>query len=145
MNITYRQMQEEDIQKVIPLFMEYWNATGDKWTPELVYRRIFQVLGAPDSYCMIAEGDHTSVGFAMGRFEIFPDLTIYHLVEIVVASEFQRQGIGTSMMTALEERVRALGAASIQLYAVNDAMHEHFYGKLGYKNAEHLRIKAKRL
>ena len=37
MTITYRQMQKEDIAKVTPLFIEYWNGTGDEWTPELVY------------------------------------------------------------------------------------------------------------
>ena len=55
MNITYRQMQKEDIAKITPLFIEYWNETGDEWTPELVYSRVWQVLGSPDSYCMIAE------------------------------------------------------------------------------------------
>lgn len=33
MNITCRQMQKEDIAKVTPLFIEYWNGTGDEWTP----------------------------------------------------------------------------------------------------------------
>ena len=74
MNITYRQMQKEDIAKVTPLFIEYWNGTGDEWTPELVYSRVWQVLGSPDSYCMIAEDGENVIGFAMGRFETFYDL-----------------------------------------------------------------------
>ena len=40
MNITYRQMKKEDIAKVTPLFIEYWNGTGDEWTPKLVYSRV---------------------------------------------------------------------------------------------------------
>lgn len=47
MNITCRQMQKEDIAKVTPLFIEYWNGTGDEWTPKLVYSRVWQVLGSP--------------------------------------------------------------------------------------------------
>ena len=43
MNITYRQMQKEDIAKVTPLFIEYWNGTGDEWIPILVYSRVWQV------------------------------------------------------------------------------------------------------
>ena len=66
MNITYRQMQKEDIAKVTPLFIEYWNGTGDEWTPALVY-------------------------------------------------------------------------------SVNDEMHEHFYGKLGYGNAANLNFRVIRL
>ena len=145
MNITYRQMQEEDIAKVIPLFIEYWNGTGDEWTPELVYRRVWQVLGSPDSYCMIAEKGVKTAGFAMGRFETFYDLTAYNLVEIIVASEYQQSGVGTEMMSELERRVGQLGAAMVQLVSVNDEMHNHFYGKLGYKDATNLKLKSKLL
>lgn len=136
-------MQKEDIAKAIPLFIEYWNGTGDEWTPELVHRRIWQVLGSPDSYCIIAEnGDH-AIGFAMGRFETFYDLTAYNLVEIIVASEYQKSGIGTRMMAELEGRVKEMGAAMVQLVSVSDEMHEHFYGKLGYRDATNLKLKAK--
>ncbi len=31
----------------------------------------------------------------------------------------------------------------VQLLAVNDEMHRHFYGKLGYKDAANLVIKGK--
>lgn len=143
MDITLRQMYKEDIEKVIPLFIEYWNGTGDKWTPKLVYRRVWQVLGSPDSYCMIAEDGDIAVGFAMGRFETFYDLTAYNLVEIIVASEYQRTGVGTKMMTELEHRVKEMGAAMVQLEAVNDEMHENFYGKLGYADATNLKLKSK--
>ena len=143
MNITYRQMHKEDIAKVTPLFIEYWNGTGDEWTPEHVYRRVWQVLGSPDSYCMIAEDDGRAAGFAMGRFETFYDLTVYNLVEIIVASEYQKGGIGTKMMKELEGRVKEMGAALVQLVCVNDEMHEHFYGKLGYGDAKNLKLKSK--
>ncbi|MBR2445962.1 MAG: GNAT family N-acetyltransferase [Clostridia bacterium] len=143
MNITYRQMQKEDIAKVTPLFIEYWNGTGDEWTPELVYSRVWQVLGSPDSYCMIAEDGENVIGFAMGRFETFYDLTAYNLVEIIVASEYQKSGIGTKMMAELEEEVKEMGAAMVQLISVNDEMHEHFYGKLGYGDATNLKLKSK--
>lgn len=143
MNITYRQMHKEDILSVTPLYTEYWNGTGDKWTTELVYRRIWQVMGSPDSYCIIALNGSDIVGFAIGRFETFYDLTAYNLTEIIVASEYQNRGIGTDMMAELERRVKAMGGAMIQLCSVNDDSHEHFYGKLGYKNASNLNLKSK--
>lgn len=40
MNITFRQMNKDDISVVTPLFVEYWNGTGDNWTTELVYCRV---------------------------------------------------------------------------------------------------------
>lgn len=141
--VTYRQMQKDDIQRVIPLFIKYWNSTGDDWTPELVYSRVWQVLGSPDSYCMIAEDGEQVVGFAMGQMETFNDLAAYNLSEIIVAMEYQNKGFGTRMMAELESRVKQLGASMIQLKSVNDDLHEHFYGKLGYNDASNLKLKSK--
>lgn len=143
MDIKYRQMQKEDIEKAVPLFVEYWKGEGDEWTPERVYSRIWQVLGSPDSYCMVAEEGENMVGFAMGRFESFYDLTAYNLVEILVASKYQKVGIGTKMLSELEGRVKEMGAAMVQLTSVNDQMHEHFYGKAGYSDASNLKLKSK--
>ena len=136
-------MQKEDIHKVIPLFIQYWNSLGDQWTDEQVYRRIWQVLGSPDSYCLMAFEGENVVAFAMGRMETFFDLTAYNLVEIVVAKNYQNKGIGTQVMLELEKRVKQLGVSLIQLSAVNDDMHEHFYGKLGYKNTTSMNSKGK--
>lgn len=145
MELTYRQMQPDDIAKVTPLYMEYWNGTGDAWTPALVRRRIWQVLDEPDSYCLIVEAGEEVVGFAMGRFETFSDLTAYDLVEVVVAAAYQNSGIGTRLMVELESRVKELGAAMIQLVSVPDEHHEHFYHKLGYRDATNLTLKVKQL
>ncbi|MBQ2894717.1 MAG: GNAT family N-acetyltransferase [Clostridia bacterium] len=143
MSVTYKIMQKEDIDSVIPLFIEYWNGTGDQWTYDLVYKRIWQVLGSPDSYCLMAFEGENVVAFAMGRMETFFDLTAYNLVEIVVTKNYQNKGIGTQMMLELEKRVKQLGVSLIQLSAVNDDMHEHFYGKLGYKNTTSMNSKGK--
>lgn len=145
MNITYRQMKIEDIEKVIPLFIEYWNSTGDKWTYNTTYRRIRQVVDSYDSYCMLAFCNNEIVGFAMGRFETFFDLTAYDLAEIIIASKYQNKGIGTSFMTVLEQNVKQMGASMVQLLSVNDELHKHFYGKLGYNDCKNLKIKAKSL
>ena len=91
---------------------------------------------------MAFEGENV-VAFAMGRMETFFDLTAYNLVEIVVTKNYQNKGIGTQMMLELEKRVKQLGVSLIQLSAVNDDMHEHFYGKLGYKNTTSMNSKGK--
>ncbi len=143
--LTYKQMEKEDIEKVIPLFTEYWNGTGDNWTPKLAYRRIWQVLGSPDSYCIMANDGENIVGFAMGRFETFCDLTAYNLVEIIVAKGCQNQGVGTNIMKELEYRVGEMGADIIQLECIGDEMHEHFYKKCGYKDSVNIKLKSKRL
>lgn len=75
--------------------------------------------------------------------ETFSDLIAYNLEEIILAAEYQNRGIGSHMMKHLEHQVKSLGAAMVQLKCVNDEMHQHFYGKLGYYDAANLRLKAR--
>lgn len=130
----YRIMEVADIDLVMPLYIDYYNAQGDDWTPEIVRRRIWQVLGSPDSLCLLALEGESVVGFAMGRFEQFYDLVAYNLVEILIAGPCQNRGLGTQLMQELERRVKASGASLVQLMAVSDEAHDRFYGRLGYQN-----------
>ncbi len=144
--MTYRAMEEDDIERIIPLYMEYYNGTeGGGWTWQTTHKRIHQVFGREDSYCMVLEEAGELVAFAMGYFEQYDDGFAYDLIEIVVAASWQKKGIGTRFMHELEERVREMGAMLIQLNSVNDDFHEHFYGKLGYGDASNFVLKTKML
>lgn len=143
--VTFKRMFKEDIPSVTPFFVENWNSTGDNWTEELAYRRIWQVVGSPDSYSIVAEEDGNAIGFAMGRFETFSDLTAYNLAEIVVAKDWQNKGIGTIILEELQRCVKGEGAKLFLLDSANDAMHEHFYGKLGFKDVTNFKPKVKQL
>ncbi len=144
MKTQYREMAEYDIEKVVPLYIEYYNNKEDgEWTAETTYKRIHQVWSREDSYCLILEDNGTVIGFAMGYFEQYDDCFAYDLVEIVVSTKLQNQGVGTKFMNELEKRIKEKGAMLIQLQAVNDNHHNHFYGKLGYKDATNLTLKTK--
>ena len=142
--MQYRIMTEDDIQKIVPLYIEYYNNNEDgNWTQETTYKRIHQVWSHEDSYCLILENNEIILGFAMGYFEQYDDCFAYDLVEIVLSTKLQNQGIGTQFMNELEKQVKEKGAMLIQLQAVNDDHHNHFYGKLGYKDAKNLILKTK--
>ena len=144
--MIYRLMTEEDIERVIPLYIEYYNEKENgEWTEQTTYKRIHQVLGREDSYCLLLEDDGEIIAFAMGYFEQYDDCFAYDLIEIVVTVGHQNKGIGTEFMRELEAGAKEQGAMLIQLSAVNDALHEHFYGKLGYQNASNLVLKTKML
>ena len=142
--MTYRNMTEADIFSVIPLYIEHYNTYEEgQWTEETVYKRIHQVWSHEDALCLIAEEKNGICGFAMGHFEQYDDLKAYDLVEIVIVHDLQNQGLGTEFMLELERRVKALGGAMIQLEAVNDDMHNRFYGKLRYQDCSNLILKSK--
>lgn len=142
--MIYRLMTENDIQSVIPLYIEYYNGKEDaEWTEQTTEKRIRQILLKPDSYCLIAENKHDIIAFAIGYFEQYDDCFAYDLVEVVVKTNLQNQGIGSGFMNEIEKRVKEKGAMLIQLQAVNDKHHNHFYKKLGYKNCSNLVLKSK--
>lgn len=142
--MQYKLMDEADISLIVPLYIEYYNKKEDgEWNENTTYKRIHQVWSREDSYCLIMLENQKIVAFSMGYFEQYDDGQAYNLVEIVVGTKYQNKGIGTVFMRELEARVKEMGAMSIQLEAVNDQHHEHFYGKLGYKNASNFVLKCK--
>lgn len=144
--MLYQVMTEEDIGRIIPMYLEQYNVYDDGcWTEETVYRRIHQIWAIEDSYCLLAEENGTVAGFLIGYFKQFDDLKLYHLEEIVIAHGRQGKGLGTELMRELEYRVKELGGAMISLDAVNDEQHERFYGKLGYGNVKNFVPKTKTL
>lgn len=142
--MNYRIMTEADISSVIPLYIDHYNThDGGEWTEKTVCKRIHQVWSHEDALCLIAENGNGICGFAMGHFEQYDDLKAYDLVEIVIAYKYQNQGLGTDFMLELERWVKRLGGAMIQLQAVNDEMHNHFYGQLHYQDCNNLILKSK--
>ena len=137
-------MSKEDINNVVPLYIEYYNNNEDaEWTTETPFKRIHQVWSREDSYCLIWENKNGIVAFAIGYFEQYDDCFAYDLVEIVVTTQLQNKGYGTVFMKQLEDCIKKEGAMLIQLQSVNDDLHNHFYGKLGYKDASNLVLKTK--
>lgn len=89
------------------------------------------------------EKDDSALGFAMGYFKQYDDNIGYTLEEIIIAYEYQNQGIGSTFLHELEQRVKDKGASCVELQAVNDEQHEKYYGKAGYNNAKNFVMKVK--
>lgn len=144
--MEYRPFTLEDLPRTAKLYVDYYNAYEDgEGTIETTTKRIHQVMTREDAFGLLLEDQGRLLGFAMGYFEQYDDCQAYDLIEIVVAGERQNQGLGTAFMRELERRVREKGAMLIQLQSVNDAKHEHFYDKLGFKDAKNLVLKTKML
>ncbi len=139
-----REIAVKDIASVLPLYISYYNELeGGCWTEATAGKRIHQVLSMEDSYGLILESGGTVIGFAMGYFKQYDDIIGYALEEIVIAAEHQNKGYGSALLKELELRVCKKGAACVELQAVADERHEHYYGKAGYHNAANFIMKAK--
>lgn len=145
--MEYRPFTLEDLPQTAKLYVDYYYNTYEdgEGTIETTTKRIHQVMTREDAFGLLLEDKGKLLGFAMGYFEQYDDCQAYDLIEIVVAGERQNQGLGTAFMQELERQVRERGAMLIQLQSVNDEKHEHFYDKLGFKNAKNLVLKTKML
>lgn len=142
--LEYKEFTLADIPRVVSLYVAYYNTYEEgEWTQETTTKRIRQVMTREDAFGLLLEEDGRLLGFAMGYFEEYADCAAYDLVEIVIAGEEQDRGLGTAFMEELERQVKARGGAMVQLQSVNDGKHAHFYGKLGYQDAESLVLKCK--
>ncbi|MBP3610900.1 MAG: GNAT family N-acetyltransferase [Lachnospiraceae bacterium] len=140
-----KEMNIEDIDLVLPLYMEYYNKYEDGcWTEATAKKRIKQVLTIDDSFSLIMKDDNDIVcGFAMGYFKQYDDIVGYTLEEIVIAYQYQKKGLGSFLLAALESKIKEAGASCMELQAVSDEMHERFYGKAGFANARNFVLKVK--
>lgn len=129
-------MNVEDIYKVLDLYINYYNKVeGSSWNEKTAYKRIHQVISMEDSFSLIAQDKTKTLGFVMGYFKQYDDIIGYTLDEIVIDYKFQNRGYGTALVKRLENYVKDMGASCVELKAVNDKMHDNFYGKIGYQDS----------
>ena len=139
-----RKIEVSDISSMLPVYISYYNNQENScWTEITAGKRIHQVLSMEDSYGLIMKDNNTTVGFAMGYFKQYDDIKGYTLEEILIATEYQNRGYGSIVLKELEMQVRKNGAACIELQAVADEQHEHYYGKSGFHNAKNFVMKVK--
>lgn len=139
MSVTYRQMQKEDIAKALPIFAEHLNETDIHWSDTLAQSHVKQMIDLPTSFCLLAEDDHSPVGFAVGRFDDTNGLKAYVLTALYVSPEYCEQGIAKVILQELESKVKESGAAAILLELSSDNAYERAFEELGYNTA--LKIK----
>ena len=137
-------MNVEDIYKVLDLYINYYNKVeGSSWNKKTAYKRIHQVISMEDSFSLIAQDKNKTLGFVMGYFKQYDDIIGYTLEEIVIDYKFQNRGYGTALVKRLENYVKDMGASCLELKAVNDKMHDNFYGKIGYQDSSSFTDKVK--
>lgn len=142
--MNYKKLDQQNLDLVVKNYIDYYNQHEEScWTYEKAYKRIHQVMTMEDAMCLVQYKDDEPVGFLMGYYKEYDDLTAYCLEEIVIFSRYQNQGYGTQFIQKLEEIITAHGANHLELLSVNDEHHMHFYGKLGFYLGNNLTLMAK--
>lgn len=139
------EMSIDDVKSVLPIYIEHYNKYENScWTEAAAEKRIGQVLKIEDAFSLMMKDESgNTIGFAMGYFKQYDDLVAYTLEEIVISHNLQNKGYGSILLNELEHRVKEKGGAGIELQAVKDEMHERYYAKAGYFDAENFAMKCK--
>ena len=53
MNPTYIPFQENHLDDLIKFYMDYYNANGGKWTYEITYKRLHQIVTMENSLVLL--------------------------------------------------------------------------------------------
>lgn len=87
----------------------------EQWSPEKAKRYLSELLDMPGALCVVAELEDEVVGAAFCRLRTWYSGSELYIEEIFVQTEYQRRGIGGSMLSFLEEYAMENGIGSIAL------------------------------
>ena len=87
-------------------------------------------LSLPGSICLVAERDDSIVGFILASAQS----SEAHLITLDVLAHYRRRGLGSLLLTTLEQRCAAAGVRATELEtATNNEPAIAFWQKHGYR------------
>lgn len=135
---VYKNFEEKDLDVLINFYIDYYNAEGGKWTYDIAYKRIHQIVTMEDSIVILQYDNEMLVGFAMGYLKHFDDSVGFFLEEILIHSAFQNRGYGTALLSHLKKEVHKKNCRWIELLTTTGELHQQFYRKNGYTQSKNL-------
>lgn len=133
--IKIQYIVKEDLQEIRDLFIiefnkEPWN---DKWEESRAYHRLNDLYQHPRFVGLVCVLEERIVGVAMGYLEYWYEGYHYNLKEIFIDTTVQGKGIGSKLLSALEEDLKDRDVRSIELMTLNAQKTLKFYEKNKYE------------
>ena len=124
-------VSEEILKLYVKSFrMEPWN---EEWTLDMAYMRINDYLQNPMAIGYEAHQDGTIVGFLMGYMTSYLGVKEFHIQDFVISVDFSRMGLGSKMLSLVQQDVKRRGIEAINLLTLRDPRTVGFYNKNGYE------------
>ncbi|PSQ50918.1 N-acetyltransferase [Halobacteriales archaeon SW_6_65_15] len=131
----------EDISTIRSLAREAWTEAYSDAVPESVIEdavsewyaeeTMTRIIGDDEQVCLVAtDDDGQIVGFSHGA----TDNGVGDVLRLYVAPDRWHEGIGTDLLEAMEERLREMGAETVQAMVLADnEMGNAFYEERGFE------------
>jgi aminoglycoside 6'-N-acetyltransferase I len=131
LKIIQGNVSEEILELYVKSFrMEPWN---EEWTLGMAGMRINDYLQNPMAIGYEARQDGIIVGFLMGYMTSYLGVKEFHIQDFVISVDFSRMGLGSKMLSLVQQDVKRRGVEAINLLTLRDPRTEGFYNKNGYE------------
>ena len=142
MSLTIREATVADLPALVPLHLKTWRDTYEGLLSEKdlngptyeirerQWRSNFEIKDGSWFCFVVEDGDGQIVGFAVGRPSDHPDFA-GELNKIYLLQEYQRQGLGSSLVGHVVRRFLSQGITSMWVYADGRNPSCRFYEALG--------------
>ncbi len=127
LHLTIRRARPEDMPQVVALeriaFIDPWD--------ESTLRESLDVF--PETF-FVAQNNGSLAGFVAAGLEDTGDELYGHIMNVAVAPEYRRLGVGKRLIHRLEQEFMLMGASGIQLEVrITNTGAQEFYRYLGYR------------
>ena len=135
MQCRFVQLTKENILHFSDLYASVFNAApwNDGWSVAAVAERFESFSKYPTFFGVGHIMDETPSGLAFGWSERWVDDWHFHLKEMCVAPNAQRQGFGGKLLSELEQRLIGQGIGRVFLETGKSTPARNFYEKQGYR------------
>lgn len=145
--IVVTPFSEEHLDAATQVFIQAF--AGDPWNELWPFssarRRVSDIVRAPGFVGVASFRGRDLVGFVLGRTEAYLDEEHFFLQEMCVLPELQGQGIGTTMLRHLHQRLVVAGCKQAYLLTARESGAERFYLQNGYRSARRTSLLVLRL
>ncbi|GAB4268176.1 MAG: hypothetical protein Kow0029_03340 [Candidatus Rifleibacteriota bacterium] len=139
MKFSFRNFNIEDYDEVYQLWLA---EPGIKVTEADSKDNICKLLERSPGISQVAEYQGGIVGCVLAS----EDTRRGYIHHLVVKSEFRHRGLGSQLMSRVEERLRNLGISKIHLFILKNNLDvKEFYRKIGWIEREDISIMSKQL
>jgi len=128
---------EKDVIKIRPMVSGDIAPTLNIWWTDVPGKEMLvSQMGGRFDLSLIAEYKGNLVGFALSRliYAGLPMSAVAVIFFISVKPEYQKQGVGTLLISTLKNNCKAAGIKTVRaLVPKNDAMMQQYFKKAGFK------------
>ncbi|MDY6936080.1 MAG: GNAT family N-acetyltransferase [Cyanobacteriota bacterium] len=137
-----RKIEPRDLRSLSELYVSVfrippWN---EHWECDWAEERLTWIFNSQSSYGYLTTINSKIIGAILGNFIPFKGEKGFEILELFVAHQYQRQGIGSKLLDRLEHELKEDGYNFITLLTAKNSETELFYLHKDYQINRKLRL-----